>query len=83
MSVILRAEIDEFRIGKIKSLINEGIFTNEQEFLQTAIDEMIKKVKIKKLNGEMDKFAYLMAEKHKKSLSETVVAARKEEDERL
>ncbi len=44
---------------------------------------MKKKIKIKKLNGETDKFAYLMAEKHKKSLSETVVAARKEEDERL
>jgi hypothetical protein len=43
------------------------IFTNEQ---------------VKKLNGEMDKFAYRMAKKHKKSLSETVVAARKEEDER-
>ena len=83
MSVILNAEVDEFRIGKIKSLINEGFFTSEQEFLQTAIDEMIKKVKIQKLNNEMDKFAYRIAEKHKKNVSETVVAARKEEDERL
>ena len=49
------------------SVLNEVIFTSEQA---------------KKLNGETDKFAYLMAKKYKKSLSEIVVAARKEEDER-
>ena len=68
---------------KFTLILKTKNLTKEQEFLQTAIDKMKKKIKIKKLNGETDKFAYLMAEKHKKSLSETVVAARKEEDERL
>ena len=82
-SVVLNAEVDEFRVGKIRGFIDAGIFKNEQDFLQSAIDEMIKRVKINRLNKDMDKFAYHIARHHKKSLSDSIIEARREEDERL
>ena len=82
--VLLNTTIDKFIFNsKIKSFVDNRYFKNEEEFLQAAINEMIKKTKIYKENKDMDNFAGQMAKKYKKNLSAAVIESRKEEDERL
>jgi Arc/MetJ-type ribon-helix-helix transcriptional regulator len=81
--IVLKAKVDEFLAHRVENLVKRGVFKNEEEFLKGAIKEMVRKYEIEEINKKMDNFAQKMAKRHPKSLSEAVLEARMEEDERL
>ena len=81
--IVLKAKVDEFLAHKVENLVKRGVFENEDAFLKGAIKEMLRQYEIQELNIKMDNFARKMAKRHPKSLSESVLEVRIEEDERL
>jgi len=81
--LVLKTKVDEFLARRVEKIIEHGVFENEEAFLKGAIKEMVRKYEIQELNKKMDNFAREMGKKHPKSLSETILAVRIEEDENL
>ncbi len=79
--MISKAKVDEFLARKVKKIVKSGFFENEEQFLKSAIRDMVKKYEIQELNLKMDDFARGMAKKHPKNLSEMVLEVRTEENE--
>ncbi len=77
----MKAKVDEFLARKVKKIVKRGFFENEEQFLKSAIRDMVKKYEIQELNLKMDDFARGMAKKHPKNLSEIVLEVRTEENE--
>jgi len=53
---------------------------SEDEFLRSAVEDMVRRWEIRELNTKMDEFTEQVAEKHPESVSEAVLKAREEED---
>lgn len=79
--MVLKTKVNEFLAQKVKKIVKRGLFENEEQFLKSAIRDMVKKYEIQEMNLKLDEFAREMAKKHPKSLSEMVLAVRTEENE--
>ena len=71
--------MDEFLAHKIGDIVKKGTFKSEDEFLKSAVEDMVRRGEILELNTKMDKFAERIAKKHPESVSEAVLKAREEE----
>lgn len=80
MEIVLKGEVDEFLARKIENIVKKGAFKSEDEFLRSAVEDMVRRWEIRELNTKMDEFAEQVAEKHPESVSEAVLKAREEED---
>jgi Arc/MetJ-type ribon-helix-helix transcriptional regulator len=83
METVLKVKVDEFLAHKIGDIVKKGAFKSEDEFLKSAVEDMVRRWEILELNTKMDKFAERIAKKQPKSVSEAVLKAREEEDETL
>jgi hypothetical protein len=81
--VIFKTKVDDLLARRVKDILRQGSFRDEEAFLREAIKEMVRIYELRELDERMEKFARNIAAKHSMSLSEAVLAARAEEDDEL
>ena len=81
--VIFNIRVDGFLARRVKDIIRQGSFRDEDAFFREAIKEMVKMHELRELDKRMDAFARKAADDQLMSFSEAVLAARAEEDNEL
>jgi Arc/MetJ-type ribon-helix-helix transcriptional regulator len=80
---VFQIKVDEFLARKIRDIIRRGSFRDEDDFFKGAIEEMVRIYELRELGEMMDMLSRKMAIKHPISISDSVLAARAEEDDEL
>lgn len=81
--VIFKTKVDDLLARRVKDILRQGSFRDEETFLREAIKEMVRIYELRELDERMEKFARNIAAKHSMGLSDAVLAARAEEDDEL
>lgn len=81
--VIFKTKVDDFLAKKVKDIIRQGSFRDEDAFLREAIKEMVRMHELRELGKRMDRYARKAARENILSFSDAVLAARAEEDNGL
>jgi hypothetical protein len=81
--VIFKTKVDDFLAEKVKDIIRQGSFRDEDAFLREAIKEMVRIHELRELGNKIDRYARNAACDNLLSFSDAVLAARAEEDNGL
>lgn len=68
---------------RVKGIIRQGQFRDEDAFFRGAIEEMARKHELRDLDEKMGKFSWENSAKHPMSIQDAVMAASAEEDDEL
>jgi len=74
--VIFKTKVDDVLAKKVKDIIRQGSFRDEDAFLREAIKEMVRMHELRELGKRMDRYARKAAREIPLSFSEAVLAAR-------
>jgi hypothetical protein len=81
--VIFKTKVDDFLAQRVKAIIKQGSFRDEEAFLRVAIEEMVRIHELRELEERMWKTSLKIAAKHPMSISDALLSARAEEDDEL
>jgi len=81
--VIFKTKVDDFLAQRVKAIIKQGSFRDEEAFLRDAIEEMVRIHELRELEERMWKTSLKIAAKHPMSISDALLSARAEEDDEL
>lgn len=81
--VIFKTRVDDFLARRVKDIIRQGSFRDEDAFFREAIKEMVRMHELRELDKRMDAFARKAAADQLMDFSDAVLAARAEEDNEL
>ena len=59
--IVLKVKVDEFLARKIENIVKKGAFKSEDEFLRSAVEDMVRRWEIRELNTKMDEFTEQVA----------------------
>lgn len=79
--IIFKTKVDDFLARRVKDIIRQGSFRDEEAFLREAIGEMVRIHDLRELDEKMEKLSRKMATRHPMSISTAVLEARAEEDD--
>jgi len=80
---IFKIKLDEFLARRVRDIIQQGRFRDEDAFFRGAIEEMVRKHELRDLDEKMDNLSRKMTARHPMSIKDAVLAARAEEDDGL
>ena len=81
--VIFKTKVDDLLARRVKDILRQGSFRDEEAFLREASKEMVRIYEFRELDERMEKFARNIAANHSMSLSDAVLEVRVEEDDEL
>ena len=81
--VIFKTRVDDFLARRVKEIVRQGSFRDEDAFFREAIKEMVRVHELRELDKRMDAFARKAAANQLMNFSDAVLASRAEEDNEL
>lgn len=81
--VIFKTKVNDFLAQRVKDIIKQGSFRDEEAFLRVAIEEMVRIHELRELEERMRKISLKIAAKHPMGISDALLSARAEEDDEL